>query len=98
MTLQAEKELRQRAEQAHIASQEAADAQEGHIQALQHELGQASAKIADVPTIETQLTAAKSQVKKVLEDLQVSWALYSAVYSERSLQHVVQPQCTLSQT
>ena len=75
MTLQAEKELRQKAEQAQTEALEAADGQEAHMQALQQQLSQAAARVNDVPVMETQLAAVRSRLEKALEDLQVSQAL-----------------------
>lgn len=84
--LQAEKGLRQNAERAQTEILEAAGGREARIQALQLELGQATAKAHNVSAMGTQLTAARSRMEQALEDLQVSWILHSAVYSECSCQ------------
>lgn len=62
------------------------------LQALQQELGRATVKANGVSAMETQLTAARRQMAKVLEDLQVSWAFHSTVYNDCSLQ---QPKLTV---
>ena len=72
VTLQAEKELRQKVEQAQTEALEAAEGQEARIQALQQELSQAAANVNEVPAMETQLAAVRSRLETALEDLQVS--------------------------
>ena len=62
------------------------------LQALQQELGRATVKANGVSAMETQLTAARRQMAKVLEDLQVSWVFHSTVYNDCSLQ---QPKLTV---
>ena len=78
VTLQAENELRQKAEQAQTEALQAAGGQEARIQALQQELRQAVDKVNDVPAWETQLAAVRSQLEKALQHLQVSQALLGA--------------------